>query len=250
MTGVRFSLVAILGLMVALLTGSPVRAETPVFSEAQKTEIEKLVHDYLVKHPEVLVEAANALHEQQDQAEAEDRRKALRENHAALFDDAETPVIGNPKGDVTVVEFFDYACPYCKSVDGSLRALLKEDGNIRLVLKEFPVLGPGSVVASEAALAARAQGKYEPFHDALLATRGQLSEEVVLNVARSVGLDVDRLKADMAKPDITSILKAAHELAESLAIRGTPAFVVGDEVYPGALDLPTLKRMVEQARKG
>ena len=135
-------------------------------------------------------------------------------------------------------------------MDGSLRALLKEDGNIRLVLKEFPVLGPGSVVASEAALAARAQGKYEPFHDALLATRGQLSEEVVLNVARSVGLDVDRLKADMAKPDITAILKAAHELAESLAIRGTPAFVVGDEVYPGALDLPTLKRMVEQARKG
>ncbi len=242
MSGVRFPFVAILGLLAVLLAGSPVRAETPVLSDDQKAAIQKLVHDYLIEHPDVVVEALTV-------AQNDERRKALQDSHAALFDDAQAPAIGNLKGDVTVVEFFDYACPYCKSVAEAIRTLLKEDGNVRLVLKEFPVLGQGSVLASRAALASREQGKYQEFHNALIATRGQFNEGVVLEVARSVGLDIDRLKADMAKPEIVTAIKANHELADTLNIGGTPAFVVGDQIYPGALDLAALKRAVAQARK-
>ena len=242
MSGVRFPFVAILGLVVALLAGSPVRAESPAMSDGQKTAIQKLVHDYLIEHPEVVVEALTV-------AQNNERRKSLEESHASLFNDPQAPVLGNPKGDVTVVEFFDYACPYCKSMEETLRSLLKEDSNVRLVLKEFPVLGQGSVLASRAALASREQDKYPAFHDALIATRGQFNEGIIMNIAHSVGLDTDRLKADMAKPEVVAAIKSNHELAETLSIGGTPAFVVGDQIYPGAMDLAALKQAVAQARK-
>lgn len=249
MTGLRFLVVAALGLWVAF-AGAPARAEAPALSDAQKTAVEKVVHDYLVANPDVLVEAMSALRDRQQKAENEDRVKALKTNHAALYNDPAAPVAGNPKGDVTMVEFFDYACPYCKSVEEDLKKLLESDGKVRLVLKEFPVLGPNSMTAAKAALASRAQGKYVAFHDALMTTRGQFNEETVLRIARSVGIDTDRLKADMGSPEIEAALKANRAVAESLAIRGTPAFIVGDEVFPGAMDLAAFKQVVAAARKG
>ncbi len=248
MTGVRCGVFAVVGL-VALLAVPPARAEAPVLSGEQKTAIEKLVHDYLVEHPEVLVEAMTVLHDRQQQAENDDRRKALQQHQEALFNDPKAPVIGNPHGDVTMVEFFDYACPYCKSVEEDLHTLLKTDGKVRLVLKEFPVLGPNSVLAARAALAAQSQGRYEAFHEALMGTRGQFNEETLMRVARSVGLNTDRLKADMAGPEVEAAINANHELGDALAIHGTPAFVVKDEVYPGAMDLAGFKEAVAGARK-
>lgn len=249
MSGVRSVLVFILGLC-TVLTGSAARAEPAAFSDAQKAGVEKIVHDYLVAHPEVLVEAMSVLRDRQQQAENEDRAKALKSNRTALFDDPAAPVAGNPKGNVSVVEFFDYSCPYCKSVEEDLHSLLKADGNVRLVLKEFPVLGANSVNAARAALAARAQGKYQEFHDALMTTRGQFTEDTILRIARSVGLDTDKLKEDMKAPEIEAALKANRGLAEALSIRGTPAFVIGDEVFPGAMDLNAFKQAVAAARKG
>ncbi|MEI7610100.1 MAG: DsbA family protein [Rhodospirillaceae bacterium] len=224
-------------------------ADSATFSGAQKSEIERLVHDYLVKNPEVLVEAMTELRARQQQAENDSARKALVEHHAELVADAKAPLAGNPRGDVTVVEFFDYSCPYCKSVEDALKALIKADDKVRVVLKEFPVLGAGSVLAAKAALASRAQGKYAAFHEALMTNRGQFSEESVMRIAKSAGLDTERLKADMAAPEIEAMLSANASLAEALNIRGTPAFVIGDQLFPGVIELRVMKQAVAEARK-
>jgi len=153
---------------------------------------------------------------------------------------------------VTIVEFFDYQCPYCKRVFPAVQTLLKTDGNIRYVFKEFPILGPQSVVAARAALAAWKldRDRYVPFHTALMQSRGRLSERKILDVAAEIGLDVERLRAAMADPGIDKVLARNAELARALDINGTPAFVIGEKVVPGAVDLETLTALVSQARGG
>jgi protein-disulfide isomerase len=215
----------------------------------QRKAIETIIHDYLMQHPDVLIDA---LREAEAKASSEAEVKAaevLRDRRHEVFDDPASPVGGNPQGDVTIVEFFDYRCPYCKQVQPAIRKLLDQDRGLRFVYKEFPVLGEPSQVAAHAALAAQLQGKYEAFHTALMATKGQISEDVILQVAGSVGLDVDRLKHDMTKPEIDRALSANRSLAKALDIRGTPGFVIGDHIIPGAIDLDALKTMVADARK-
>ena len=242
--------VAAFALMVSLISlPSAGFAEGAAFNTAQKGEIERLVHDYLVKNPEVLVEAMTELRVRQQQAENDNLRKGLVEHRAALLADPQAPVAGNPKGDVTVVEFFDYSCPYCKSVEDNLKALLKSDDNVRLVLKELPVLGQGSILAARAALAARNQDKYAVFHDALMTNRGQFSEDSLMRIAQSVGIDTERLKADMGSSKIEAMIEANTALAEVLGIRGTPAFVIGNQFFPGVIDLKKMKNAVAEARK-
>jgi len=175
--------------------------------------------------------------------------QVLRDRRQEVFDDPATPVGGNPKGDVTIVEFFDYRCPYCKQVHPTLQKLLDQDRKLRFVYKEFPVLGEQSDIAAHAALAARLQGRYEAFHNAMMAAKGQISEELVYRVAGSVGLDVDRLKRDMTDPEIERALSANRALAKALELRGTPGFIIGDHIVPGAIDLDALKTMVADARK-
>jgi protein-disulfide isomerase len=219
------------------------------FSADQQRAIEKIVREYLVGHPEVLMEALQAAEEKMN-AEQEGRSKAaLAERRKEIFEDPADPVGGNPKGDVTIVEFFDYRCPYCKQVHPSIVELIGSDKQVRFVYKEFPVLGKDSVFAGRAALAAARQGRYERFHDALMGLKGQLGEETVLKTAAGVGLDVDRLNADMAAPEIDRALKANIKLAEALEIHGTPGFVIGDEIVPGAVSLETLKQLIDAARK-
>jgi protein-disulfide isomerase len=215
----------------------------------QRQAIETIIHDYLIKNPEVLLDALQAA-EDHVKSETKDKvAKALRERHREIFDDPATPVGGNPKGDVSLVEFFDYRCPYCKQVQPSIQSLLGEDRQLRFVYKELPVLGRESVLAARAALAARAQGKYEAFHTVLMASKGQLGEDVVYKLAASVGLDVERLKRDMGSHEIERILKANLDLADALEIHGTPGFIVGDQIVPGAIDLGAMKQLIADARK-
>lgn len=243
---------AALGLPLAALTA--VSALPPLaaaeFSAEQRQAIEAIVRDYLVKNPDVMLEVLEAAKEKINNEAQAQRTAALAERRRDIFEDPNAPIAGNPRGDVTLVEFFDYRCPYCKQVAPAIDALLGEDKQLRVVYKEFPVLGPESVTAARAALAARKQGKYQPLHQALMGMKGQINEAAIFNAAKSVGVDVERLKRDMAAPEIDRMLKANSSLAEALEIRGTPAFVVGDEIVPGAVGLDTMRQLVEAARHG
>ncbi len=218
-------------------------------SPEQRKAIEAIIHDYLMQNPDVLIDA---LREAEAKANSEADVKAaqvLRDRRHEVFDDPATPVGGNPQGDVTVVEFFDYRCPYCKQVHPAIQKLLDQDRKLRFVYKEFPVLGEQSDIAAHAALAARLQGRYEAFHNAMMAAKGQITEDQVYRIAGSIGLDVDRLKRDMTDPEIERALSANKSLAKALDLRGTPGFVIGDHIVPGAIDLDALKTMVADARK-
>lgn len=215
----------------------------------QRQQVEGIIHDYLMQHPDVLIAAlreAEAKVKRDDDAKAS---QAVAGHRGEVFADPATPVGGNPQGDVTLVEFFDYRCPYCKEVEPSIEAMLKQDPKLKLVYKEFPILGPVSVTAAHAALAARAQGKYQAFHTAMMAARGNITDDTVYRVAGSVGLDVAKLKRDMAGPEVAQAIKANMKLADALDIRGTPAFIIGDKLVPGAVDLDALKTMIADARK-
>src|SRR5438105_6344823 len=168
----------------------------------QRQAIEGIIHDYLLHNPDVLLEALRGAEEKLNHDADLKAAKVLNDRQSEVFDDHETPVAGNPKGDVTIVEFFDYRCPYCKQVEPALEALLKEDRQLRIVYKELPILGKDSVYATRAALAARKQAKYDKFHAAMMAAKGQIDEKVVLQVAASSGLDLDRLKSDMTAGEI------------------------------------------------
>ena len=242
-----FLAAALLAAVVAVLI--PPASLAADFTPDQRKAIESIIHDYLTKNPDVLLDALQAA-EDKMKGDAKDKAaQALSTRRREIFEDPDTPVAGNPNGDVSLVEFFDYRCPYCKQVEPSLEALLGEDRQLRLVYKEFPVLGPESVTASKAALAARKQGKYDAFHRAMMTIKGQINDTAVYKTAESVGVDVDRLKRDMAAPEIARALKANTELADALDIRGTPGFIVGNEIVPGAIDLASLKQLIATARK-
>ena len=186
---------------------------------------------------------------QKQEAEAR-AAQAIVANRQALERDPSDAVTGNPNGDVTLVEFFDYRCGYCKQVAGAVAAAVSEDGKVRLVHKQLPILGPASVLAARAAVAAQSQGKYALFHDALMAERRQLDEAGLVDLAKRVGLDGDRLRRDMMSPETEARIQKSVTLAQSLDIRGTPAFVIGGELIPGAVDAATLKGLIAKARKG
>ena len=219
-------------------------------SDAQEDAVRALVRDYLLENPEVLIEALQ-LYDTRRKAEAEARqREALTAHLEQLSGGPATPILGNPDGDVVIVEFFDYRCPYCKRVAEDLREAVREDGNIRLVMKEFPILGPDSQVAARAALAAAAQGRYEDYHFALMAERGEISEQTVFAVAEQLGLDLEKLRADMQSEAVEAEIRRTYGLADALDIGGTPAFVIGDRVYPGALSMKDLRQAVASSREG
>jgi len=243
--------VSALALACAFLAAPPLHpVGAAEINPEQRRAIEEVVRDYLMQNPDVLIEALRVA---EDKANRDADAKAaivLRDRRGEVFDDPATPVGGNPQGDVTIVEFFDYRCPYCKQVQPSLQTLLDQDRNLRFIYKEMPVLGAASVTAAHAALAARLQGKYETFHAAMMAAKGQITEDVVYKIAGSVGLDVDQLKRDMGSPEIDRAVKANLALANALDIHGTPGFIIGEHIVPGAIDLDALKNLVADARKG
>ncbi|UCI06514.1 DsbA family protein [Mesorhizobium sp. B1-1-8] len=218
--------------------------------EMSQDQFDQRIHDYILAHPEVLVQALQSLDERQRQAEAAEARKVLKARADDIFHDKQSPVGGNAEGNVTLVEFFDYNCPYCRMMAPVMDQAVADDAQLRIVYKEFPILGPDSVFAAKAALAADKQGKYAAFHKALYAAKTRVTEAVVLKTAAEAGLDVERMKADMRQPDIQTSIDRNAELAQALRITGTPGFVAGDQIFPGATDLATLKTFVNQARAG
>ncbi|KTC84872.1 DsbA family protein [Legionella brunensis] len=200
-------------------------ASSDAMSATQKKEIEKVIHDYLVNNPEVLLEASQALQQKQQQAMQEQAQAAIKDNANQLLNDNLT-VVGNPKGNVTLVEFFDYQCIHCKKMAPVISELIKKDNNLRVVYKEFPIFGKSSDMASRVALAAAMQGKYKEMHEALIKQDKRLNDQVVMDTAKSIGLDMTKLKADMESKTVTDALDANRQLAEKLHLMGTPAFII------------------------
>jgi protein-disulfide isomerase len=235
-----------------LIAGVTLGVSIPVQADQQQIpadQVEKIVREYLLREPEIVYEALQELQRRQAEAAAARQRAAIAENQDELLNAPHTPVAGNADGDVTLVEFFDYRCAYCRRVVSSMQALLDEDRNLRVVLKDLPVLGPDSVRAARAALASRRQDGYVPFHFALMAS-DDLSIQGIRAVAEAVGLDPDRLEADMASPEVVAAIEANYELANQLGIEGTPAFVIGDQLIPGAVDKARLEQLIQNERAG
>jgi protein-disulfide isomerase len=209
---------------------------------------EAQIRQYIIDNPQVILEAVQR-HDEAQQAAAEDEAKlALVQNKKELHS-SQSPVGGNPQGDVTVVEFFDYNCPYCRKAGPVLTDAITADKALRIVYKEWPILGPGSEYAAKAALAAQMQGKYQTFHDALMTSSSKVDETSTLQIATTIGLDVERLKRDMEGETVRTELERNFALAEKLRITGTPAFVIGDEIIRGLVDLPTLQQTIAKARE-
>jgi protein-disulfide isomerase len=236
-----------------LAPAAPVAAQQ--FSVPQKTEIEQMIRDYIVSHPEVLQEAIAELDKRQAAADTEKARAAVAGNAEALFNSTRQVVLGNPKGDVTMVEFFDYNCAFCKRALPDMVELLKDDPKLKVVLKEFPVLGPGSVEAAKVAVAVRMQDKggkkYLDFHQKLLGgSRGPVDKARALAVAKDVGMDMTRLDKDMASDEVKVSLEESLKLAETLGLNGTPSYIIGSDVVVGAVGLDALRAKVSFARCG
>ncbi len=218
------------------------------FTPEQRDEIVHILRDALVKDPSILRDAVGALQASEREQEEAASRAALAANRAKLIDPAD-PVAGNPDGDVTIVEFFDVRCPYCKRLEKPMADLLKQDGKIRLIYKDLPVLGPPSVLGSRALLAAQRQGGYEKLREALMHTDIPITPDSLRAEAGRAGLDWSRMQKDMESPEIDARIKAHLRLADALGIQGTPAIVIGDTLIPGAMDLAQLQRVVAANRK-
>lgn len=242
---------AVLALVLAALlpTGAMAQATTGALTPEQTKQVEEIFRRMVKEQPRLILEALQEMR-QREEAEAEAKAVAtVKEKRDEILKDPAAPIFGNPDGDVTVVEFFDYRCPYCKSVAGRAMETAKKDGKVKVMFKELPILGPESVFAARAALAAHRQGKYIEYHLALMRARERLTDEITIRIAQGVGLDLEKLKKDMASPEIKRQLEANLELAQELGIRGTPAFIVGDKLAPGAIDEATLVKMIADARK-
>jgi protein-disulfide isomerase len=219
---------------------------------AQRAAIESVIQDYLERHPEVVQKALQAMQAKEEAERAGKQREALALHRKELVEDMATPVGGNPQARVAIVEFFDYSCPHCKHSEPAMQSLLEKDGgSVRIVYKELPILGPGSMYAARAALASMKQGKYMALHHALMESES-IDEESVKAVAAKTGLDVDRLLRDMQDPAIDAAIEKNSRLASELDIQGTPAFVIGGQVLPGGVDANVLSALIaiEKAQAG
>jgi len=238
--------------LLALAVPQALRADE--FSASQRGELERIVREYLVAHPEVIQEAMGELEKRQSAAETEKHKAAVKQYSESLFASPRQVVLGNPAGNVTFVEFFDYNCGYCKRAMDDMLTLLKDDPKLKVVLKEFPVLGPGSVEAAQVAVAVRMQDKtgkkYLEFHQKLLGGRGQADKARALAVAKDIGLDMGRLDKDLASPEVKATLQESFKLAEALGLNGTPSYVIGEDVVVGAVGLDALKEKVNTSRCG
>jgi len=237
-----------------LIPAAPQIVRADDFSASQRTAIESIVHEYLIAHPEVLQEAMNELEKRQSAAEAEKHKVAVKDNASKLFSSPHQVVLGNPDGNVTFVEFFDYNCGYCRGAMNDMLTLMRDDAKLKVVLKEFPVLGPGSLEAAQVAVAVRMQDttgkKYLDFHTKLLGGRGQADKARALGVAKEVGLDMNRLEKDMTSTEVNETLQETFKLAEALGLNGTPSYVIGSDVVVGAIGLAGLQGKVSTARCG
>jgi protein-disulfide isomerase len=238
-------------LLIAVAAAVPARAQS--FSDAQRGEIERIVKEYLVAHPEVLQEVIAEIEKRQNAAELEKQIAGVRQHKEVLFNSAHQVTLGNPKGNVTMVEFFDYNCGYCKRALPDMLQLLKTDPNLKVVLKEFPVLGPGSLEAAQVAVAARMQDatgeKYLDFHQRLLGGRGPADKARALAAAKDAGFDMARIEKDLASEEVQETLRETKDVADAIGLNGTPSYIIGSDVVVGALGYDVLKQKVDAARR-
>lgn len=238
-----------------LLAAGPAFAQKPTdkLSDAQRAEVQEIMRQMLRDHPEMVLEAIDALEAKEAKEKQATEAQALeltKSRSAEINHDAADVATGNLKGDVTLVEFFDYRCGYCKGMVDRIAEVVKADGKVRIVYKEFPILGPSSMLASRAAIASIPQGKYLAFHDLMMASHGDFDEETIYKLAKDAGIDVERLKHDMNDPGIEKLVAKNKELAKDLDIDGTPGFVIGNQIIRGASDTAALKQAIAQARAG
>ena len=228
---------------------APAETNAPsAIDTTQKKAIEQIVRDYLLANPEVLRDALIVLGSREKAAAEEQRKQRIADLRAELERQPDDPVLGNPDGAITIVEFFDYQCGYCKAMKPAMQNILASEQDVRVVMKEFPILSEVSTIAARAALAARAQGKYAALHDRLMGYRGRLTEDAIFATAKEAGLDVERLKADMQAPSVDAVLKRNHMLAERLEISGTPTFIVGGTLVPGAVNEEGMRKLIAGLR--
>jgi protein-disulfide isomerase len=234
-------------IVTALIVGmTPMASFADDISEAR---IKELVLEAIRENPQIVLEAVEILRLQDAEAQAQAQVNILTDQRDLIENDPNAPVLGNPDGDVTVVEFFDYNCPYCRRAMPVVQELLELDPNVRLVYREWPILGEGSVFAARAALASRNQGKYEEFHWAMMGMNGRAEEASVLRIAREIGLDIDQLKADMDAPEVDEHIETTMRLTQALGFSGTPSFVIGENLVPGLVGVGELLDLVEETRE-
>ena len=238
------------GLLAVMSVSAGSLAETSAAASPDRDAVRKIVREYLLEHPEVIEEAVRILQARREAEQQNRTRAAIAAHDKALLAHPMSPVSGNPKGDVTLVEFFDYQCGYCKRSLKPVMDLLESDKQLRIVWKEFPILGPVSRFAARASMASEKQGRYLEFHEAVMGARGKLTEKRVMALAADAGLDVGRLRRDMEDPAIEDYLDETIRLARTLGINGTPAFVIGNALAPGAVGGERLKELIAKARSG
>jgi protein-disulfide isomerase len=241
-------------LLALALCGAPPAASAQSFSDGQRGDIEVIVRNYLLAHPEVLEEAMAELSKRQAAAEAEKHEAGVATNAEKIFNSPRGVVLGNKDGDVTFVEFFDYNCGYCKRAMADMLDLMKTDPKLKVVLKEFPVLSQGSVEAAQVAVAVRMQDpggkKYLDFHQKLLGGRGPADKLRAIAAAKEAGLDIGRIEKDLASPEVKATIEENFKLAEAMGMNGTPSYVIGKQVVIGAVGLDGLREKIGLARCG
>lgn len=235
-------------LLAAATVATPSARAENALTPAQTKQIDALIHDYIIAHPDVIMESLQAAQDKADADRHAEAESALGKHQDALLHDPTSPIMGNPDGDVTLVEFFDYRCPYCKSSAPTIADLIKSDPRLRVVMKEFPVLGPESTYASRVALVAARHGKYAEFHQTVLGFKGTLDDAKTLELAARVGLDAKQTKAEAEDPKLDGVIQSNIDLAHALAIDGTPTFVIGKFIIPGVATIDDLKLAIATAR--
>lgn len=247
---VPFVLSVCTALILSVAAGATMAHETESTSGDSEDLTDAVIERYIRAHPEVIMESLQAMKAKREAELRERQKKALVERQNELLHDPMSPVSGNLKGEITVVEFYDYRCGFCRKAAPAVTQLQKEDPRVRVVYKDFPILGEPSELAAKAALASQEQGKHQVFHEALFAFHADMTKEAILKIAADVGLDTTRLEADMDNPEWQIVIEKNRALAEELGISGTPGFIVGTELVPGALDLNGLKDLIARAGQG
>jgi|TARA_Y100001951_G_scaffold30067_2_gene23541 protein-disulfide isomerase len=233
----------------ALAIGLAVAPIAGFAQEPSDARIKELALEAIRENPQIIMEAVQLLEQEQAATQAEAAADLLKNQRELLEHDPNAPVFGNPEGDVTVVEFFDYNCPYCKRAMSEVQGLLDVDRDVRLVYREWPILSEGSVFAAKAALAAREQGKYEEFHRALMGMEQRAEEASVMRLAEEIGLDIEQLRTDMEAPKVQEHIDESMRLTQALGFNGTPSFVIGDDMVPGFVEQEQLEALVDKTRE-
>ncbi|OIN85212.1 MAG: hypothetical protein AUJ12_10120 [Alphaproteobacteria bacterium CG1_02_46_17] len=237
------------GSMAHAQSQTPASSSDLPFTESQRGAMEDFVRNFILDNPEVLIESVNRMHEKEQQQKEKEAKGALDEHRQYLYEDKAVPEIGNPKGDITIIEFFDYNCGYCKRAYDVVNKTAENDKNIKIRLIEFPILSPQSETASKWALSASKQGKYWEFHQELMSSPAPKTEENLAEMGKKLGLDVEKLKKDAEGEDIAKELEKNKEVARAMGLSGTPAFIVGDEILRGFVEYEGFKAIIADQRK-